>query len=254
MVSDGCSFLLLGRSRNMKSWIEGSSLWSDFGGNVKEEVEECAARELYEETLGVLISKDDISILSQSLKDEQYIIRVDNTFLVKFNWNPAVLFDFSKIHFQMKCFEKVLGGFPLTSAQRLEMCKFKWMQGRTDARLKKLLEHGAIMKETRFLPISVIQNANDALNSTIHASNTKLQGAPASCTIIKGVKPQFLEKDVLELFSLEQLWCSLKSSGLCVKGQSIQLSPQFSVFLQTTKKSLCMGLTDNSDCEVDGHN
>jgi hypothetical protein len=234
----------------MKSWIEGSALWSDFGGKVKEEVEECAARELYEETLGVLISKDDIPILAQSLKDEQYIFRVENTFLVKFDWKPSVLFEYSKIHFQIKSFEKILAGYPLSAAQRVEMCKYNWMQGRNDARLKKILEHGAIVKETRYMPVSVIEQANNNLNFIICATPAKLSGAPTNCTIIKGVKPQFLEKDVLELFSLEQLWCSLKSGGLCVKGQSIQLSSDFSQFLQTAKKGICMGLTDDSDCEV----
>jgi len=255
MVYDGCPFFLLGRSRSMRSWIEGSSLWDDFGGQVKDEdVEQCAARELFEETLGVLISTNDVPILAQSLRDGEYIFRIDNIYLVKFDWNPKVLYDFSKIHFQIKSFERISVGLPLNPAQRLEMCKYKWMQSRTDSRLSKILDHPAIHKERRVFPLSIVANANNKLNEAIHASSCQVVGAPLSCIVIKGVKKEFLEKEVLELFSLQQLFCCLQISGLCVKGQSIQLSESFNSFLGSVKKSLCMGLTDCTDCEKECKN
>jgi hypothetical protein len=234
----------------MRGWVEGSVLWDDFGGNVKDEdVEECAARELYEETLGTLISKDDVSILAASLRNEQYVFRIENTFLVKFDWNPKVLYEFSKIHFQMKCLQKISAGYPLFPAQRLEMCKYKWMESRKDGRLQTLLNHPAVLKERRFLPASVIANANARLNVALQASSFSISGEPSSCLVVKGVKSEFLEKEVLELYSLQQLFCCLQLSGLCVKGQSIQLSESFNLFLGAAKKSFCMGLTDCADFE-----
>lgn len=251
MVYEGCAFLLLGRSRNMKSWVEGSSLWDDFGGRLKDQEapEECAARELYEETLGLLISRSDIPLLAQSIRDEQYVIRMQNTFLVKFDWNPKILFDFSKLHFQLKCFEKLCGMFPLTAAQRLEMCKFKWMQSRSDTNLRAVLEHPALEISKRPLPACAIQNAHSKLAEMIHAKPSSAYGPATTCVVVHGVKTQFLEKEVLELFSLEQLFCCLQNRGLCVRGQSIQLNAAFSDFLQNIKVSTCMGLADCPDCE-----
>ena len=253
MVHDGCTFLLLGLSRNMSSWVEGSSLWDDFGGRLKDEApEECAARVLYEETLGLLISRDDIPLLAQSIREEQYVIRVHNTFLVRFDWNPKIIFDFSKIHFQLKCLEKLCARLPLTAAQRLEMSKYKWMQARSDANLLKILEHPAVQVSKRSLPASIILNAHSKLAESIHTRPIEAIGT-SSCIIVHDVKGQFLEKEALALFSLSQLFCCLQGRGLSVRGQSIQLAPSFGEFLQNIKRT-CIGLADCPDREEDREN
>ena len=237
MVVENLPYLLLGRSRSIKSWAEGSSVWDDFGG-MGEDVEETAARELYEETLGTLITKSDIPVLAQSLREEQYVMKYMGDgviFLVKFNWNPKVLYDFSKLRFQLKCFEKICAGFPLFTQERLEMCKFKWMQ--CDSKLKNLLAHPAIEKSKRYLPGSVIENAHKSLSKAIHSSSTAYSKG-CDTVIVHGVKKQFMEKEVIELFGIAQLCCCFQEEGLCVEGQSIQLSSSFLVFLPVLKKFL----------------
>jgi len=242
-------FFLVGRSRPVDSWMEGSLLWSDFGGVVAngEAHEDAAARELVEETAGVLLGPSDVALFAQALRDSMFVVRIETqdtiTFVVRFAWRPSVPFDFGFVHRHLKAFSRVARGIPLTAQERLLLCRFRWLQSHADPALQRWISHPAVRVRRQLLPASAIQLASDSLSDALHASPRQVDTpAPASCLVIDGVKSTWIEKDQMELFTFQQLQSALKPPGLtCSHGQTMEFAPSFLQVLRVLVKGMMTG-------------
>jgi 8-oxo-dGTP pyrophosphatase MutT (NUDIX family) len=254
-------FLVLGRSRPVDSWKEGSLYWSDFGGLVHEKdgsVEETAAREVIEEMLGLLVAKEDLYLFKRALLDELFIIKVlyeeDIVFVVRFAWKPFLPFEYSKLYFQLRSISHVSRGIELTAAERIALCRFKWLQSDQDSTIKTLLKHPAVQVRKQILPISAVQEASKALSQALGAKERMIfsNEYKTSCYVIDGVKSSWLEKDKIELFSIQQLQCACRPEGLvCTQGQSIDIAPSYVPVLKIIVRAL---LTGQYQCSIRENN
>jgi len=95
---DGSIVFLLGQERHEDGWDE-SSLWSDFGGGVERDQDanaiEAAARECYEETMGMLGSRADIADMLRRADDQGQLGRLYSPrgaviFLLEVDHDPAL--------------------------------------------------------------------------------------------------------------------------------------------------------------------
>ena len=226
-------YILLGRSRSVASWAEGSMVWSDFGGLVAqfESVEKAAARELVEESLGLLLKSEDCLLFAKSLMDENYICKVvaeldcetSILYLVRFQWRPALLHEFQGLHQQLKAMSHISRGVALLKEERDSVSRFKWLQSETDQSLKRVLRHPSLLKQEAYLPRSIVNKAHSQLSATLNVLNHQTaDGPPTRSVVIKGVRSSWMEKNRLELFSLQQILCC--ASSVCfVAGQSAVL-------------------------------
>jgi hypothetical protein len=72
--------VLAGRERNIANWIEGSRKWSYFGGRKKlddADVFVTAAREFVEESLAVLAGKNEITLVTDALRENKFLMRIE---------------------------------------------------------------------------------------------------------------------------------------------------------------------------------
>lgn len=216
-----CVYVLLGRSRAVGDWIEGSLLWSEFGGTCKahESPETTAAREVCEESLGLLLSPADAGVCAKALADGQFVLRVeiDNQvwFIVRFAWNPMISFLFSNQRKQLSLLAKLSRGLPMTQAERLLACRMKWLQPGADPKLQALLNHPALHTRRARVPASVVQIASDRLSDELCSKRRSVSNtAPLSVVIVDGVSSSWMEKDQLQLFSIQQLGLLLQQKSL----------------------------------------
>ena len=232
-------YVLLGRGRRVESWVEGSMLWSDFGGISRggEPEELTAARELMEETLGILIKPEDRDIFAQSLLDESYILRLQDSmsimYLVRFEWNPSIPFLFDALYRKLLAISHICRGIPLSQQERLLMARVAWLKG-----AEAVFHHPSIEKRHHTLPRSVLQNAQDALCAEIRTSAVTVSpGKPVRTLIVDGVSSAWMEKDRIDLFSLNQLRCAYMS---CPAGKSIELHASFAAVLSKAIQALVL--------------
>lgn len=254
-------FFILGRSRPVDSWKEGSFLWSDFGGSVNSHdtcIEETAAREIVEEMLGLLVQKEDFSLFKKALSEDLFVLKVVSenlvVFVVRFAWKPYLPFEFAKLHLQLKAVSRISRGLDLTAAERLTLCRFKWLQSEQDATMKQLLKHPAVQVRKQILPLSAVEQASNLLSEAIGAKKRSLDAYQykVSCYVIDGVKSSWLEKDKIELFSIQQLQCACRPEGLvCTQGQSIEIAPFYIPVLKMITRAL---LTGDLHCSVSMQN
>ena len=242
-------FFVVGRSRPVDSWMQGSLLWSDFGGNVVEgeAVEEAAARELVEETAGVLLPMSDLRMFAQALRDSIFVVRIHTedslTFVVRFAWRPSLPFEFGVVHKHLRALGRVSRGVPLTAAERLLLCRFRWLQSHADPTLQKWINHPAVRVRRQILPASAVQSASNALSEALHSSRRQVDvQTPSSCIVIDGVRSSWIEKDQMELFTIQQLQAALKAPGLtCSHGQTMEFAPSFLTTLRVLVKAMMTG-------------
>lgn len=246
-------FVLLGRSRPVESWVEGSLLWNDFGGTHADSrsLEETAASEIVQECLGLLVSLTDRELFVQALKDEMFVLRLQSesqiVFVVRFAWRPSLPFEFQTLHTQLRALSRISRSVPLSHAERLTLCRFKWLQSESDAKLRSLVHHPAVMIRKQTLPLSTVQDASNSLSNVLQSSQRVLEnGTPAvKCWVIDGVRSSWLEKDKIDLFSFQQLQCALRPEGLCcMQGQSIELSKHFAEILKSVVRALTFARID----------
>lgn len=239
-------FFLVGRSRPVDSWMEGSLLWGDFGGALRtgEGVEDAAARELVEETAGTLVGPSDLGVFAQALRDWMFVVRIQTddtlTFVVRFAWRPSLPFEFSTVHRHLRAFGRVARGVPLTAAERLLLCRFRWLQSHADPALQRWLQHPAMKLRKQLLPASAVQAASDALSSALQASSRHVETqGPSQCLVIDGVRSSWIEKDQMELFTIQQLQSALRPPGLtCSHGQTMEFAPPFLETLRVLVKAI----------------
>ena len=111
----GVPYFLLGREHRVRGW-SGSEKWSDFGGSARkdEAAEACAAREFWEETLGLVrwpSPEGDAATaadVERSLRRREYVYRVDirsgrggpayAIFIKQVPWQPEVRDAFRVTH------------------------------------------------------------------------------------------------------------------------------------------------------------
>jgi hypothetical protein len=221
----GCVYVLLGRNRTAESY-PGSNAWSDFGGTLAhgETPEACAAREVAEESLETLVKFHERAIMTQALTDGQYIFKIcteaDTHWVVKFKWNPAAIFEFGSVHRILSSMSKLCKGYELTNSEKSTLKKYRWFC--KDARLSSILQHPAIVHTKKNLDSASISKAQAAFASRIQASVQPQTHTEAR--VIRDIKPQWLEKDSLQLFSIPQI-CAMVCQGSvsCSKGICSQL-------------------------------
>ena len=242
-------FFLVGRSRPVDSWMEGSLLWNDFGGVVRagESLEDAAARELVEELAGVLVPPNDERLFAQALRDCMFVVRIDTDdhvlLVVRFAWRPSIPFEFGTVHRHLQAFSRMARGVPLTAAERLLLCRFRWLQSHSDTSLQKWAQHPALRTRKQMLPASAVQAASDGMASALQSTRRQLDmQMPVSCLVIDGVKPAWMEKDQVEMFTIQQLQTALKPPGLtCSHGQTMEFAPSFLELLRVLVKTIMTG-------------
>ena len=242
-------FFVLGRSRPVESWMEGSLLWSDFGGALggSEAPEDAAARELVEETSGTLVGPSDTGVFAKALRDEMFVVRIQTdttlTFVVRFAWRPSLPFEFATVHRHLKAFSRVARGVPLTAAERLLLCRFRWLQSHADPALQRWVSHPAVRVRKQLLPASAVQAASDGMSEALQAARRQVEiTSPSPCLVIDGVRSSWIEKDQLELFTIQQLQAVLKPPGLtCSHGQTMEFAPSFLDTLRALVKAVMTG-------------
>lgn len=245
----GVPFFLVGRSRPVDSWKEGSLLWSDFGGTCRadEPVEGTAARELVEELSGTLIGPSDVSMFARSLRDRLFVVQICTAdsilFVVRFAWRPSLPFEFSVTHRHLRAFSHVARGVPLTASERLMLCRFRWLHSHADPALQRWISHPAVQRRRQILPSSAVQAASDGLSAALRSAPRTLETlGPSSCLVIDGVQSSWMEKDQVEMFTIQQLQLALKSPGLtCSQGQTMEFAPSFLRDLRTLIKTMLTG-------------
>jgi hypothetical protein len=253
----GVPFFVLGRSRPVDSWVEGSFLWGDFGGvpHPRESPEVCAARELVEESCGVIVRPVDTELFARALCDEQFVMRYEDeravVFVVRFDWKPGLPYEFNKLFVQLRALSRVARGVPLSAAERLLLCRFRWLQSQSDSGLQALLGHPAVMKRRQLLPFSAIEKASHSLSDALGSAHRNMDiQMPVSCLVVDGIRPTWLEKDRLELFSIQQVQQVLRPSGLtCAQGQTLEFSPELLSILRAVLRAL---VTGRFTCRVQG--
>jgi hypothetical protein len=108
--TQGTLYFLLAKERYHPSWLQGSCLWTDFGGRAQkgESAEQVVGREFVEETLGQVCFLEQGALLfpslteaepiEQALKQHKYILQFTHvyngskfvTFVVQVPWDPQV--------------------------------------------------------------------------------------------------------------------------------------------------------------------
>lgn len=103
----GTLYFLLAKERYHPSWLEGSCVWTDFGGRAgtTESAEQVVGREFLEETLGqVRFFEQDVlprtcwQDIAQALQHQHYVLQFTHvyngarfvTFVVQVPWDPTV--------------------------------------------------------------------------------------------------------------------------------------------------------------------
>jgi hypothetical protein len=218
-------YVLLARNRTAESYA-GSHAWSDFGGQLMrgEVPEACAARELAEESLETLVKYHERHIMQQALEDGEYIYKRQDDesiiWFVRFKWNPAALFEFNSIHKLLSVFSKICKQYQLTTSEKNILKKYRWFC--KDSRLVDILQHPAILSKKQKINSETIAKAQtkfaSELNINISISNS------TEAIVISEIKSEWLEKDLLQLFSIPQLCAMLcQGSASCSKGICAQL-------------------------------
>jgi hypothetical protein len=226
-------YVLLGRNRTSEAYA-GSHAWSDFGGIklLHEKPEACAARELAEESLETLVKFHECHIMQQALEDGEYIYKRSDhesiIWFVRFKWNPAALFEFASIHKILSTMSKICKKYQLTNSEKNVLKKYRWFC--KDTRLNDILEHPAIIYEKKHIYSDSIIKAQSGFATLLniqYASKDTLAymtSTKSYAKIVKNIKPEWLEKDLLQLFSIPQLCAMIcQGSATCSKGICSQL-------------------------------
>jgi hypothetical protein len=218
-------YILLARNRTSESYA-GSHAWSDFGGQLMrgETPEACAARELAEESLETLVKFHERHIMQQALIDGEYIYKREDEesiiWFVRFKWNPAALFEFNSIHKILSAISKVCKRYQLTTSEKNILKKYRWFC--KDSRLQDILQHPAILYTHQKLNADIIAKAQTKFASELNINISISKSTEAN--IISEIKSEWLEKDLLQLFSVPQLCAMLcQGSASCSKGICAQL-------------------------------
>jgi len=231
--SYGNIFFVLGRSKEMHTWTEGSHLWSDFGGIPKtyESIEESSAREFIEESLGVLVQMKEVSILTQLLLDKKFVLKIvyenQTFFVVRFQWNPAIVRNFKQQRHVLGAIHKICRCIPLNQSERLVLAKFMWLKG--DPRI----HHDALSLQCLRVDSKVIESAQNELSKILMTQSVEIKDAtPRKCHVINEVEKGWLEKDEIQLFSIPQILQSIEEKYTCrLTGKTVRIKFQFKSIL-----------------------
>jgi hypothetical protein len=250
------SYFLLGRNRVVQDWAEGSAFWSDFGGrlqHVSESIEACATREFIEESLECIVKLYDAELFQQSLRDQEYILKYEDDhhiiFVVRFDWNPACCYDFESFRKILSAIRKISVGYTLGNKdESIRLRKLGWFQSKTKKKkLLDILQHPAIRTRTECIEREPLQRAITSLASALHYKNEviinqnqhkKINNA-SYCIIIESVNNDWLEKDQIALFSMEQVRHMLTVKEIC----STYFYP-----LKTILQNMCF--SNETSCDV----
>lgn len=212
-------YVLLARSR-AGEW-DGASKWGDFGGSSQEgeEPEDTAAREVAEESVETLVKWHERHIFRQSLLDKQYVLKHESqfntTYIVRFAWDPSKVYEFSLMRKVLAGLQKLARGLELGRADRETLCKYRWFC--RDTRLTRILQHPAVHSRAAPLPPSEIAAAQHRLATALGLRSVTPSRADKAI-VVTSVDSAWLEKDKLQLFSLEQVRAMLCGGGSYCRG------------------------------------
>ena len=215
--------------------------------HANETIESCAARELVEESCGTILSVVDKHVFVRALTEQQYVLRLetaeDVVFVVRFAWRPSVVFEFAQVAMKLRAVSRVSRGVALGSEERLLLCRFRWLQSHSDPSLQTLLKHPAVIVRKQILPVSAVQQASNALSESIGSVSRQVDMLmPTSCLVIDGVRGCWLEKDRIDLFSLQQMQQVLRPLGLASgAGQTLDFEPGFLAVFRTLFRAIVTG-------------
>jgi hypothetical protein len=233
------TYFLLGRNKIVPDWPEGSAVFSDFGGQCKasESIEECAAREFIEESIEALLKLADMPIFVQSLVDEHYILKYETAtctvFVVRFAWKPLCVFEFSNYRAVLNAFYKLCNGYTLSAADIKRMHSLSFFHGKK-SNLKTILHHPAIRYTYRTVSKEEADTAVNKLASCLETSAALPKSGAQEAFVIQSVDAKWLEKDSIQLFSLEQL-----KRMICKQVPDALLQEGFADMLRPILESLC---------------
>lgn len=230
-------YVLLGRGR-AGDW-DGAGAWSEFGGVARagESVETAAAREFVEESLETLVRAHDAPIFTQSLLDSAYVMRLSDgastTFVVRFDWNPAVPYEFSTLRRLLSALNKLARGFALGAADRAAVSRLRWLS--RDARVEALLRHPAVVVRPAVLSGAQLTASCAALQAELGLKGApRAWDRPAATPVVHGVRSEWLEKDAVQLFSVVQIRQMLSGEPAPCKGRECaMLAPSVIPILAT---------------------
>jgi hypothetical protein len=135
------------------------------------------------------------------------------------------VYEFSSFRKFLGCIHKLSVGYTLEEQDRKAMLKFPWFYG-PKTKLFDALKHPAIRTSyTR-------QDCSSAVERLGVALGTSIVCAASGATVIESVNMDWLEKDRIQLFSMEQLKLMITSSDL---------QADFAERLQKVLSGLCFG-------------
>lgn len=212
VAPDGSVYVLLGCGRQVVSWTAGSQRWADFGGMLRqgEAAVTAAAREACEESLGLLWSSPEA--LASQLERDDFLLRVELldgsglVWVLRVDWTPDLPYRFEQTRAVLSAMSKICRGIPLATQEQYLMVHYNWF--RADARLRRLLDHPAVVKKRELVTGPVIDRARKAMRQQLHMHephHPPLPGKPVLALVVEDVDTAFLEKTHVALFSVPQL-------------------------------------------------
>lgn len=249
------TYFVLGRNRVVHDWSDGSATWSDFGGqcNEDEEREQCAARELVEESLETILKLSDAVLFAQALREDVYMLCLETesalVYLVRFQWNPACSYEFSSFRSVLSCLYKLHRRYPLSKEESNKMLRYGWFDKRKK-KLEALLQHPALTVHQTTLRDREILAAQQTLGELLGrrvSTSPRVADSVQQCFVIRDVNSAWLEKDKLQLFSVEQLRAMLSHRTADLVQESFR--PVLAKVLTTLCFSACRD-SDVCECEM----
>ena len=169
----------------------------------------------------------EIDILTQMLLDKQYVIKVtcenDTYFVVRFQWNPAIVRNFKQQRHILGAFNKICKQIPLVQSERIVLAKFMWLKGDTR------IAHDSIILKTQCLDTETIESSQNSLSRILMTNEISITDPKQRpCHVIQEIQKGWLEKDEIQLFSIPQLLLCLDEKYTCrLTGKTIRLKFQF---------------------------
>lgn len=217
----GRIYFWLGRERKVLAWSAGSSRWSDFGGGRARgdaDAAATAAREFVQETAGCVryFASDAPTLrttwedIAASLRRGEYVLKLETalsdaaplrlfvTFVVQVPWDPRAIMRFAHCRALLSGLHKRLLRLPLEAHESDALEPPDATQ--RAARERWVLYHPAVRKRTRPVPRAMLGGG----------SSSGMERVP----VVDSVNTDYLEKDVLELWSVPQLRRGLQYDGI----------------------------------------